>query len=280
MTTALHLVCDGFTMSARRSSSHEVQDRGVWRRVAKALLMGFGATAAGLVVGAPLGAVSMPACGVVAVVVFFLGVSGWGVSHIGGASIGAGLLGCVACVGAGIEVPRWWRLTHVSVVEVSSIRARSVSDDDEVLHVAGIEQDTALSATAHWTSRIGKTDQSYTQSATPLVEGAERVVVGFVCEDGARARSSSGAWLLPMTAWGGDSSPGCERPIALVVDKLATAHRTIDEGATQRVFLAFPSEAALRGSASPQSVLRVVSMLWLLYALSVVGFRHRLSANG
>jgi hypothetical protein len=41
----------------------------------------------------------------------------------------------------------------------------------------------ALRATAHWTARIGKTNESYTQSATPLVEGAERVVVGFVCDD-------------------------------------------------------------------------------------------------
>ena len=251
-------------------------DVDIWRRVGKAVALGALATVVGAVVGAPLGALSMPACGVVAVVVFFLGVGGWGVSHVGGAAIGAGLLGCIACVGSGIEVPRWWRLTHLAVAEVSSLRARETIDDNTVLRVPGLEHDVALRATARWTLRIGKTNESYTQSATPLVEGAERVVVGFVCDDGARAGPSKGAWLLPMTAWGGDASPGCERPIALVVEQLATAHRTLDPLATKRVFLAFPNEAALRGAASPNTVVRATSVLWLLYALVVVGFRRRL----
>jgi hypothetical protein len=76
-----------------------------------------------------------------------------------------------------------------------------------------------------------------------------------------------------MTAWGGDASPDGESRSSSSSSRLHPARSTRWR---RSVFLAFPNEAALRGAASPDTAVRATSVLWLLYALVVVGFRRRL----
>jgi hypothetical protein len=54
------------------------------------------------------------------------------------------------------------------------------------------------------------------------------------------------------------------------LERLAATHRVVDARAEQRVFVAFLSEAALRTAADPWRVVRVVSGLWVVYALFIV----------
>jgi hypothetical protein len=241
------------------------------RRAALALALGTAGAAGGVVIGAVLGAVSMAACGVAAVVLLLLGLGSDKRRPVAGAAVGAGLLACIACGVAGVECPRWWRLTHVPVREVSSLREAGPGDREQAaLHVPGIEQDVALRATARWTARVGNSNTPQTQTATPLVEGAAREVVGFVCFEGSGVAPPAGAWLLPLPLWGGDTTATCERAIALALERLAATHRVVDARAEQRVFKAFPTEAALRTAADPWRVVRVVLGLWGVYALVFV----------
>jgi hypothetical protein len=259
----------------RRVATAMAIDVDVWRRVAKALAVGVVATTAGAVLGGPLAAVSFVACSVVAVVVFFLGVSSWAIGRIGSAGVGAGLLGCIACIGSGIEVPRWWRLAHAPQRELSTLQQAPVDDHAAVLHVPGIELDDALTAWATWTSRSGKSTTTQSEVATPLVEGAEQLVVGFACRSGSEPASRPGTWLVPLALWTGNDNARCERAIAQAGEKLAEKQRRVDAHAPQRVFHTFASPDAVRAAAGPSVLARLLVGLVGLYTLVVVLFRRR-----
>jgi hypothetical protein len=231
----------------------------VWRWVRTALVSGGLAVAFGLVVGTATGFVSGPVVGLTGTVVFFLGWSAWQLGRIGGAALGAGFLGFLACVGGGLELPRAWRLAHAPVQRVRSVQEWPASDASSIL----VADETTLG-----------TDRP-PGDAAPLVDRASGVVVGFAC-GAAQAKSlAPGECFVPNALWGGDVRPECVDAAWSMADRLHAAKRAVDPIAAQRVYMRFESEAALRRAASPLVVVRLVGSMFALYAILVVALRRR-----
>lgn len=230
-----------------------------WRWVAEALRSGVLAIAAGLVVGVVVGSYSLPACAVVATVVFFLGWSAWQSDRLAGAAVGAGLLGCVACLFAGMEIPRAWRLEHAPRRYVHSVEDWAASDHDAVVVAEVVMADEGARA----------------YEGTPLVEREGSRIEAFQCAVSARPRKAGGRWLVPVDLWDPSGFAGCSEGAERVLGGLRATGRDVDPRAGERLFVAFEDDAALSNASRPRGVFQVMSVLFVTFALAVVLLRKR-----
>jgi hypothetical protein len=234
-------------------------DLEVWRWVGAALRSGALAAVAGIVVGSALGAVSFGVCAVVATVVFFLGWSAWQSERLAGAAVGAGLLGCVACVGAGIEIPRAWALEHAPRRHVRSVRDWAASDHAAVLVV----------------DALGADEDARAYEGTPLVDRPGGPIVAFRCAVPTRSRHAGGRWLVPVALWYVDGFDECADGAQRTLERLRARGREVDVRAGERLFVAFEDGEAMAQAARPFVVFRAVVGLFVIFALAVGLFRRR-----
>lgn len=223
----------------------------------------------GWLVGGLLGLWSPLASMAVSAIALLLVGAPWAVSRIGGAGLGAALLGLTAAIGAGIEAHRAFVAIGAEVVGLPSLSALSHESGVVAVRVPRLHHRWALGASLSRTVRFGKNTRHVAQTAVPLAEDDGRVV-GFSC--GAEG-SVDGAYALSLEAWLGSAPELCPEVIARSTGRVVEAGLPIAPGASQRVVRVFDSEAGLRGAHRLDLALAIPGAMFVVYAALVVLLR-------
>lgn len=250
-----------------------------WRWVGRALAVGAGLTLAGWAVGLA-GALVAPWLGMLlGALGVALGGGAWSLARVGGAGLGAGLVGLVAAIGMSLEGHRALLARSAAIVEFSSLSAWDPCGDAVALHVGLLQH---LRQHQSWASErrgSGKNATTSTTLVTPLFDPAEQRVVGFHCTGPTPLRRDDGRWALASAAWSGTGAVECRAATALALAKCTRAKLAVAEGATARFVEVFASEAQLRQAHELDKALAVPAGIFGLYALLVVVFRRRGAAS-
>lgn len=208
--------------------------------------------------GVPLGAISTALIG-----------AGWAVGRIGGAGLGAALIGLITAVGAGIEGHHAYVVSTADVTPLESLSFWQPGGAVVAMQVSRpLWHERMAKAYVSARVRSGKGTRSVSQVAVPLIE-PDGTVVGFHCGEGGL---TDGTYALSLVAWNGSELELCESAIGASVEKLG---RPVTADARRRVVRVFSSEQALRSAHDLRMVLTVPGALFIVYTLFAALFRRR-----
>lgn len=246
-----------------------------WAWVGKALSTVLVLMTAGWAIGGGLGVIHpMIGLPVGAIATALVGAA-WAATRIGGAGLGAALIGLIASVGAAIEGHHWWVAQRAAIVPVTSLTTWNPDSDVVAMQVSTVVvHERTSAATTSTRVRSGKGTRSVSQTATPLSEHG--VVTAFFCGD---ERGIDGTFALSVARWHGTAPELCDSAIAKSIEKLEAAGRHVDRGAKTRVVHVFDSEASLRGAHRLSLVFVMPLVMATFYAVLVVLFRARGAAS-
>jgi hypothetical protein len=247
--------------------------------VRRALAIGALLVILGWVVGLA-GAVSRPWIGMIlGALGLFLGGSAWAASRIGGAGVGAGLIGFIAALGMALEGHHALVARNAAIVEQPSLSSWDPSSDIIALHVGELRHLRKQEAWARVRRGSGKTASTSSVIVTPLFDPAVQRVVGFHCRGMEAPSRRDGAWVLSSAAWSGSGPVECGSGLTLAIAKCEKAGIAIAEGAAQRMVEVFATEGELRQAHKLRMAVTMPLAFLLLYAVLVVCFRRQGAAS-
>lgn len=215
------------------------------------------------------------------VVVLIVGGLYWGGRRIGGASLGAGLIGLIAAIGMAPETRFVWVARTAPIVALPSLSAWHPAGPDQALKVGELRQLGRLAITAKERLGMGKNASTIDQVVTPLFDARENRVVGFHCRIVRERRAShDGNWVLSRAALDGDSHAPCRDGTRRAIDACAKAGLVVDEGADQRVVEVFRTEQDLRQAYNLGPAFDLPLGFLVLYTVLVVVFRQQGAGHG
>jgi len=243
--------------------------------VRRALAIGVLFVILGWVVGLA-GAFSRPWVGMIlGAIGLFLGGSAWATSRIGGAGVGAGLIGFIAALAMALEGHHALVARHAAIVDLPSLASWDPRSDIIALHVGELRHLRQHEAWARVRRGSGKNASTHSISVTPLFDPAAQRVVGFHCRSRPGPSRKDGAWVLSSAAWAGSGPIDCEPGLTLAIAKCHKAGAAIAEGAAQRMVEVFATEAELRQAHNLRMVVTIPVAFLLLYAVLVLCFARK-----
>lgn len=247
--------------------------------VRRALAIGALFVILGWVVGFA-GALSRPWVGLIlGALGIFLGGSAWAASRIGGAGVGAGLIGFIASLGMALEGHRALVAANAAIVEQSSLSDWDPRSDIIALRVGELRHLRHQEGWARLQRGSGKSASTTRMIVTPLFDPAVQQVVGFHCRSMQAPPRKNGAWVLSSEAWTGSGPVECGPGLALAIAKCQSAGIAIAEGAAKRTVEVFATEAELRQAHSLRMAVTIPLAFLLLYSALVVCFCRRGAAS-
>jgi hypothetical protein len=239
--------------------------RWAWRALGTALVL----IIAGWLVGGLLGLWSPIVTMGLYATVSLLVAAPWAVGRIGGAGLGAALLGLIAALGAGLEGHHAFVASRAAVVALPSLASWKPESGVVAMQVPALQHRWKLKASLSTRVSSGKGTRQVNQTAVPLAEADGRVV-GFFC---GTEGSADGTYALSLEAWLGSSPELCGAVIERAMKGLVEAGVPIEPGAKARVVSVFASEAALRKAHRLDLAFVVPMWMFVVYAVFVVLFR-------
>lgn len=226
------------------------------------------------------GALSRPWVGMIlgALGLFLFG-SAWATSRIGGAGIGAGLIGFIASLGMALEGHHALVAASAVIVEQPSLASWDPRSDIIALRVGELRHLRSQEGWARVRRGSGKSASTTSMIVTPLFDPALKQVVGFHCRSMADPSRKDGTWVLSSAAWAGSGPVECGPGLSLAVAKCQKAGIAIEEGAVARMVEVFATEAALRQAHKLQMAVTIPIAFLLLYSLLVICFCRRGAAS-
>lgn len=242
-----------------------------WRWAGRALGTALVLIVGGWLVGGPLGLWSPLVSMGVSATVSLLFAAPWAVGRIGGAGLGAALLGLIAALGAGIEGHHAFVATRAQVVPLPSLASWKPESEVVAMQVPSLHHLWKLKGSLTKTVRSGKGTRRVSQTAVPLAENDGRVV-GFFCGS---EGSVDGSYALSLDAWLGRNPELCDEVVARSMKLVVEAGSTVEVGAKDRIVQVFSSETQLH--AAHRLDLAIATPLWMfgVYAALVVLLRKR-----
>lgn len=223
-----------------------------------------------------IGTIASPRVGwVFGAVGLFLGGGAWAVSRIGGAGVAAALIGCVAAGGMAIEAHHFTVATTARIVDLPSLAAWDPDSDIIAARVPKLDVLRDQRAWVRVRTGSGKTATSTTQVATPLLETATGLVVGFHCRGEPGDDRGDGRWVLSSAAWTGNGPLSCAPSVSKATEACKSAGIPVAEGAQTRLVEVFASEAGLRTAYDMRAAIGVPLSFFVLYTVLVVIMRER-----
>ena len=226
------------------------------------------------------GALSRPWVGMIlgALGLFLFG-SAWATSRIGGAGVGAGLIGFIASLGMALEGHHALVAASAVIVEQPSLASWDPRSDIVALHVGKLRHLRSQEGWARVRRGSGKSASSTSMSVIPLFDPALQQVVGFHCRSMPGPSRQDGTWVLSSAAWAGSGPVECGPGLSLAVAKCHKAGIAIEEGAAARMVEVFSTEAELRQAHNLRMVAVIPLSFLLLYSLLVICFCRRGAAS-
>jgi hypothetical protein len=222
------------------------------------------------------GAVSRPWVGMIlGALGLFLGGSAWATSRIGGAGVGAGLIGFIAALGMALEGHHALVATRAAIIEQPSLASWDPRSDIIALHVGELRHLRKQEAWARVRRGSGKSASTTSLIVTPLFDPALQRVVGFHCRGTQGPPRKDGAWVLSSAAWNGSGPVECEPGLTMAIAKCQGAGIAIAEGAAQRSVEVFATEGELRQAHQLRMVVTIPMAFLLLYAVLVLCFARK-----
>ncbi len=226
------------------------------------------------------GALSRPWIGMIlGALGLFLGGSAWAASRIGGAGVGAGLIGFIAALGMALEGHHALVAARAAIVEQPSLSSWDPRGDIIALRVGELRHLRNQEGWARVRRGSGKTASTTSMIVTPLFDPAVQKVVGFHCRGTEAPPRKNGAWVLSSEAWTGSGPVECGPGLTLAIAKCQKAGIAIAAGAEQRMVEVFATEADLRHAHNLRMAVTIPLAFLLLYAVLLVCFRRRGAAS-